>query len=267
MVDHIVRVVADHSVVVYLAGDLAADMWRRRRRWRRGLHVDASLGVVLVEVLVLVVVVLDVVVIVGEGHGWRPVRILVDVVEVACACVGAQLPPGKKCPSSGTQCRRRGHAAGPSAGGRAAGVSPARVPARHAGHVERARSGYSGATAPAGSRPAMGRDGLARRAGGLGAPARRRGREVVVVSWMCSGEEEHGEKPSVAPALVSREPKPEASVSCLVFRLKGQWPVMVLRWRGPGGYGDWCVWPWRTRVCLIKAMAGVCGRDVRGPVL
>jgi hypothetical protein len=49
MVNHVVRVVADHPTIVDLAGDLAGDMRRRRRRWRLGRHVvivDVASGVV-----------------------------------------------------------------------------------------------------------------------------------------------------------------------------------------------------------------------------
>jgi hypothetical protein len=65
MVHHVVCVIADHPTIVDLAGDLATDTRRRRRKGWLGLHVDAPMGAVLVEVLVLVLVVLPVVVIVG----------------------------------------------------------------------------------------------------------------------------------------------------------------------------------------------------------
>jgi hypothetical protein len=120
----------------------------------------------------------------------------------------------------------------------------------------------------------MGRDGLSRRAGGLGAPARRRGREVVVAAWMCSGEEEHGEKPPVAPAPGAGVPRTRARGLGVVLGLPVEGPVAChgafverswwLRWlvcvavayeslpyKGAG----WCVWPRRTRACLIKALA------------
>jgi hypothetical protein len=48
----------------------------------------------------------------------------------------------------------------------------------------------------------------------------------------------------------SHEPKPEASPSCLVFRLKGQRPIIVL-----------------VREDLVATAAGMCGRGVRGPTL
>jgi uncharacterized membrane protein len=83
-----------------LARDLAADMWRRRRRWRRGLHIDASLGFMLMEVLVVLLVVIVVVILFlggggGGGHGWHLVWVPIDVAEVAGMHVWAQLPPRK----------------------------------------------------------------------------------------------------------------------------------------------------------------------------
>jgi hypothetical protein len=58
------------------------------------------MGIVLMEVLVVVLIIVAVVVlvlgvIVGGGHSWRPVRVPVDVAEVACAPVWAQVPPEK----------------------------------------------------------------------------------------------------------------------------------------------------------------------------
>jgi hypothetical protein len=55
---------------------------------------------VLVDVLIVVLIVVAVVVlvlgvIIGRGHGWRPVRVPIDVAEVACAPVWAQVPPEK----------------------------------------------------------------------------------------------------------------------------------------------------------------------------
>jgi hypothetical protein len=91
MIDHVVRVVVDHLAIVYLAGDLAADTWRRRRR---GRHVDASLGTVLMKVIiavlfvvVLILAAIFVLIVVVGGHDWRPVRVAVGVAEVADAPV------------------------------------------------------------------------------------------------------------------------------------------------------------------------------------
>jgi hypothetical protein len=96
MLNHVVRLVMDHSAIIGLTGDLAADTRRIRRRGRLGRHVDASLGAVLMEVLVLAVVVVG-----GGGHDWRPVRVPVGVAEVAGVPVWAQLPPGKGVPVRG----------------------------------------------------------------------------------------------------------------------------------------------------------------------
>jgi hypothetical protein len=62
---HVVRVVADHSTIVDLARDLAADTRRRRRRWHLDRHV--IIGVVLIIVLVLVIKGGG-----GGGHNGRP---------------------------------------------------------------------------------------------------------------------------------------------------------------------------------------------------
>jgi hypothetical protein len=71
------------------------------------------------------------------------------------------------------------------------------VPARHAGQAGRARGGYSGATAPAGSRPTKGRGCPWRRDGGPGSLARKCGPAVDAVAWPGSGGDED---PAVAQA-------------------------------------------------------------------
>jgi hypothetical protein len=73
MVDHVICVITDHSAIVYLAEDLAADT---RRRWR--------LGVILVLILELVVLIVG-------GDDGLPVAVPVDVAEVAGAPVSPDM--------------------------------------------------------------------------------------------------------------------------------------------------------------------------------
>jgi hypothetical protein len=65
MVNHVIRVVADHPTIVDLAKDLAADT---RRRWHLDRHV--IVGAILIVVLILVIVV----VVRGGGGGGHDGR-------------------------------------------------------------------------------------------------------------------------------------------------------------------------------------------------
>jgi hypothetical protein len=88
MINHVVCVVVDHPAVVYLAGDLAANMRRRRL-----LCAHAALAVVLVEIVFIIIV------LIGEGGGrrGRPV----GVAEVAGAPVWVKFPLGEGVPIGG----------------------------------------------------------------------------------------------------------------------------------------------------------------------